>query len=55
MGTMFKFVKNDESRIFWVYPNGKATEYTATGKREETNFNTINTSLKNDGWKGNII
>lgn len=55
MGTMFKFVKNDESRIFWVYPNGKAVEYTPTGRKEEIHFGIINTSLKNDGWKGNII
>ena len=55
MGTMFKFTKDDESRIFWVLPNGKAVEYTPTGRKEETYFGIINTSLKNDGWKGNII
>ena len=55
MGTMFRFTKGNKSRIFWVYPNGKATEYTVNGKKEETYFNIINTSLKQKGWKGTII
>lgn len=55
MGTMYRFTKEDETRIFWVLPNGKATEYTVNGKKEETYFNIINTSLKQEGWVGKII
>ncbi len=55
MGTMYRFTKGDESRIFWVYPNGKAVEYTPTGRRKETHFAAINDSLKRNGFKGKII
>lgn len=55
MGTMFRFTKGDETRVFWVLPNGKAVEYTVTGRKEETNFVTINDSLKRNGFIGKII
>ncbi len=55
MGTMYRFTKGDESRIFWVLPNGKAVEYTATGRKEEIYFATINDSLKRNGFIGKII
>ena len=55
MGTMFRFTKGDETRVFWVLPNGKAVEYTATGRRKEIHFAAINDSLKRNGWTGKII
>ena len=55
MGTMFRFTRGDETRVFWVLPNGKAFEYTPTGRKDETHFAAINDSLKRNGWTGKII
>ena len=55
-GTMFKLTNGTEYRLFWVLPNGKAQEYTNTGRKdEEVLFNPLYHSLKQDGWTVKII
>ena len=54
-GTIFRFIKDGQKRLYYVTATGYGWELTETGMSREILFQKEQLILERDGWKGCII
>ena len=54
-GTIFRFIKEGQKKVFYVLPTGQGWELTETGMSREVLFQREQPVLEREGWKGKIL